>query len=65
MSDDFGATEKPSGPKPSRDLAATNSVGGELKKSELDAVQSEFVEKIAGTAPRSGFRQTLPTTSLA
>ena len=23
-------------------------VGGELKKSELDAVQSEFVEKIAG-----------------
>ena len=24
-------------------------VGGELKKSELDAVQSEFVEKIVGT----------------
>ncbi len=26
-------------------------VGGELKKSELDAVQSEFVQKIAGTGP--------------
>ena len=24
-------------------------IGGQLKKSELDAVQSEFVEKIAGT----------------
>lgn len=34
-------------------------VGGELKKSELDAAQSEFVKKIAGVGPAQWEAQVL------